>query len=65
MSLMRPDLDTARHLLEKAKRRRKILRGLGTVMLVLAVGVVIVYILLQTRPFADVYRQLVEDLGLV
>lgn len=65
MSQIRPDLDTARRLLEKAKRRRKILRCLGATMLVLACGTIIVYILLQTRLFADVYRQLVEDLGLV
>ena len=65
MSQMRPDLDTARRMLEKEKRRRKLIRGCLRTVLVLAVAAAIVLLLLQTELFADVYRQLVKDLGLV
>ena len=65
MKAMKLDLDTARMMLKKEMRRRKIRRGMALVMLVVALSVLAVYLLLQTSLFADVYMQLTSDLGLV
>lgn len=65
MSEARPDLATARRMLEKARRHQRIQRCLAATVIVLLVGAVAVYLLLQTELFADVYRQLITDLGLV
>lgn len=65
MSETRPDLATARRMLDKARRRRRLQRCIAAIVIVLLVGAAAAYLLLQTELFADVYRQLVADLGLV
>lgn len=65
MSETRPDLATARRMLDKARRRQRMQRCLAAIVIVLLVGAVAAYLLLQTELFADVYRQLIADLGLV
>lgn len=61
----RPDLETARRMLKQAQRRKRARRRLVTALIVVAVGALAVGCLLQTELFADVYRQLIGDLGLV
>lgn len=65
MSETRPDLATVRRMLDKARRRRRLQRCIAAITIVLLVGAAAAYLLLQTELFADVYRQLVADLGLV
>ena len=64
MNQARPDLATARLMLKKAQKRQRIKRWFWSAVIVLVCAAAAAYLLLQTRLFSDVYRQLLSDLHL-